>query len=110
MVLAPTASVVVGQLTGPTPGADTPTRLRLTVPSLVTTTVYGTRSPASTSPFPSTSVGVPAVRSSSSEPVWTSGVVVLSATETTRVPSGRAPDTVAVFVTEPASRSVWVIA
>ena len=66
-------------------------------------------SPASTRPLPSTSTGVPARLSRLRVATVLVGVLVVSVTGATAVPSGSVAVAVAVLSTVPASTSAWVI-
>ena len=101
VVLAPGASEVAGQVTVPTLASAIATAVRVTLPVLATTNVYGTVLPAV---LP---VAVPACLSIVIAGVDAIAVSVESVADA-GWPCGAEAETVAVLATCPASTSDWV--
>ncbi|GAB2588413.1 hypothetical protein GCM10009593_29230 [Microlunatus antarcticus] len=108
VVVAPGASVVVGQVVVPTFASTTASPVSVTAPVFVARKAYATRSPASVRPFAFTSVGVPADFVRVRVAAVDVGVAVEEAFEVTVAPAGLRPVTRAVLATVPASTSAWV--
>ena len=109
VVVAPGASVVVGQPTGPVFGSATATSVRVTAPGLVRVKRNVTVSPASTRPLLPVSTGVSALLARVSAAAAETGVEVVEAADPTGAPAGVRPLAVALFTTAPASTSAWVM-
>ena len=107
-VLAPGASVVAGQETGPAFGSLTTTELSVVVPVFLTRNDHVIVSPRSVLPSPLTSVTTADLVSCSAR-ACTTAVSVDDGFEVTVGPPGLVAVAEAVLATKPASTSAWVI-